>query len=115
MKDASCWLGDRLCSPDLEGNARSTLYSPYIQAVGWHRSGNIWIATETRAGCDMMVETVEAWLPKLLDRLHYVQKTYPVIMHRVPADSISLVVRMGEISWPSLLSTTLTLSCSWMP
>ena len=95
MKDASCWLGDRLCSPDLDGNARSTLYSPYIWAVGRHRSGDIWIATEMRAGRDMMVETVEAWLPKLSDQLHYVQKTYPVIVHRVPADFVSLVNEDG--------------------
>ena len=48
-----------------------------------------------RARRDMMVETVEAWLPKLSDQLHYVQKTYPVIVHRVPTDFVSLVSEDG--------------------
>ena len=92
MKDAGCWLGDRPCSPDLDGNARSTLYSPYIRAVGWHRSGNIWIATETRAGHDMMVETVEAWLPKLSDQLHYVGVGTPGIRNSIGRLSSNVVI-----------------------
>ena len=51
---------------------------------------------EMKAGCDRMVDTVDAWLPKLTDQLHYVQKTYPVIMHRVPAEFTLLAKEDGE-------------------
>ena len=77
-------------------------HMPYIWVVGHHRSGDIWIATETKAGHDKMVDTVDVWLPKLSDRLHYVQKTYPVIIHRSLLNSLCLQVRMGKISRPSL-------------
>ena len=71
-------------------------HTPYIQVVGCPQSGNIWIATETKAGCDKMVDTVGDWLPKLSDQLHYVQKTYPVIMHRVPAEFTLLAGEDGK-------------------
>ena len=38
-----------------------------------------------------MVDSVEVWLPKLSDRLHYIQETYPVIMHRVPTEEFALL------------------------
>ena len=71
-------------------------HTPYIQVVGCPQSGNIWIATETKAGCDKMVDTVGDWLPKLSDQLHYVQKTYPIIVHRVPAEFALLADEDGE-------------------
>ena len=43
-----------------------------------------------------MVDSVDVWLPKLSDRLHYIQKTYPVIVHRVPAEFTLLADEDGE-------------------
>ena len=71
-------------------------HTPYIWAVGCHRSGDIWIAMETKAGHDRMVDSVEVWLPKLSGRLHYIQKTYPIIVHRVPTEFALLADEDGE-------------------
>ena len=77
-------LEHRPCSPDSEGNTRIDCLTLFIRAIGWHRSGNIWIATDTEAGRTVLVEAIDEWLPNLLDRLIYSQKTYPVIVHGIP-------------------------------
>ncbi len=70
--------------PDSEGDEKVKYVSPYIRAVGRHHSGNIWVATHTEAGRDMLVATVDRWLPKLSGQLYYTCKTYPVLVHGVP-------------------------------
>ena len=39
---------------------------------------------ELEAGQDMMVDMIDQWLPKLSSQLHYIPRTYPVIVHGVP-------------------------------
>ena len=51
---------------------------------------------EMKAGRDKMVDTVDVWLPKLSDRLHCIQKTYPVIVCRVPTEFALLARKDGE-------------------
>ena len=58
--------------------------TPYIRAVGRHRSSDIWVATATEAGHDMLVENIDRWLPILSKWLWYTCKTYPILIHRVP-------------------------------
>ena len=89
MRDTNCWMEERTCSPDSEGNPRPGLHPPRIRAVGQYRSGDFWVATDTKEGRDMMIATVNTWLPKLSDRLKYVQKTYPVIVYGVPTACVS--------------------------
>ncbi len=84
LEEADCWFADRPRSPDSVGNERVDHLSPYIRAVGRHRSGDIWIASDSTAGHDMLVATVDNWLPMLSGQLTYIQKTYPVIVHGVP-------------------------------
>src|SRR6266481_3038381 len=59
LRDANCWMEGRLCLPDSEGDEKVKYVSPYIRAVGRHHSGNIWVATHTEAGRDMLVATVD--------------------------------------------------------
>ncbi len=84
LRDADCWMEGRLCLPDSEGDEKVKYVSPYIRAVGRHRSGDIWVATHTEAGRDMLMATVDRWLPKLSGQLYYTCKTYPVLVHGVP-------------------------------
>ena len=67
---ADVCLEERPCTPDTEGAIGGMVrLTPYIRAVGWHRSGNIWVAMATEAGHDMLVETIDRWLPILSKRL----------------------------------------------
>ena len=93
MQNAGVLLENRPHSPGPpEGIKRIPQCTPFIRVVGWHRSGDIWIATRTKHGCDRMVATVADWLPKLSDQLCYTPKTYPVIVCGVPA-AAALVAR----------------------
>ena len=58
----------------------------YIRVVGRHRSSDIWVATATEAGprCDVLVETIDRWLPILSKQLWYSRKTYLILIHGVP-------------------------------
>ena len=77
-------MEERPITPDSEGRERVRKYSPIVRAVGWHRSGNLWVNMETEAGWDLLVEAVDNWLPKLSEHLYYEPKTYPVIVHGFP-------------------------------
>ena len=86
MQNAGVLLENRPHPPGPpEGIERIPQCTPFIRVVGRHQSGDIWIATRTKHGCDRMVTTVADWLPKLSDRLCYTPKTYPVIVSGVPA------------------------------
>ena len=61
--------------------------TPYIRAVGRHRSGDIWVATATEAGRDVLVETIDRWLLILSKRLWYAHKTYPILIQGFPPPS----------------------------
>ena len=39
--------------------------------------------------CNMIIATVDTWLPKLSDQLKYVRKTYPDIIYDVPTAYVS--------------------------
>ena len=56
----------------------------YIQAVGRRCSSDIWFAAATEARHNVLVETVNEWLPKLSEWLRYSHKAYPVLVHGVP-------------------------------
>ena len=61
---------------------------PYIRAAGWHRSGDIWVVMDMKAGCDLLVATINEWLSKLSEQLMYHCKTYPVLIHGVPVSGM---------------------------
>ena len=82
--DADVGLLAQPCTLDAKGNKGAEWITPYIRAVGHHRSGDIWIATAMEVGCNVLVERMDEWLPKLSDELCYSQKTYPVLVHGVP-------------------------------
>ena len=84
LKEAECCLEERADMLDSEGWERVTWLTQYIRATGWHRSGDIWVATDTEVGCDVLVAEIDKWLPKLSNQLHYCHKTYPVLIHGVP-------------------------------
>ena len=67
LHEADCWFDDRPCLPDSEGNEWVELLVPRIWAAGHHRSGDIWIATATKEKRNMLVESVNDWLPRLSD------------------------------------------------
>ena len=96
MRDTSCWMEDKLCSPDSEGNPRTGPHPPHIRTVRQHRSGDFWLATDTKEERNMMIATVDTWLPKVSDQLKYVQKTYPVIVYDVPTACVSPVSNTDE-------------------
>ena len=65
--EADCWFEDRPCLPDSEGNEWVELLAPRIWAAGCHQSGDIWIATATEEEHNMLVKSVNDWLPRLSD------------------------------------------------
>ena len=82
--DVDCWFQERPCSLGSDGNEVVESLMLGIRAVGHHQSGDIWIATITEAEQDWLVDTVHRWLPRLLDRLFHMRKTYPVLVDNVP-------------------------------
>ena len=84
LRDADVGLPTRPHTPDSEGNGGEEWLTPYIRAVGRHRSGDVWIATATEVGHNVLVERMDEWLPKLSNGLRYSQPTYPVLIHGVP-------------------------------
>ena len=88
LKEAECCLEERPCRPGSDGGDRAMRLTPYIRAAGWHRSGDIWVVTDTKAGHDVLVNTIDDWLPKLSGQLMYRRKTYPVLVHGVPVSDM---------------------------
>ena len=43
-------LEERPCAPDSEDTGKVVQLTLYIRAIGWHWSGNLWVATATEAG-----------------------------------------------------------------
>ena len=84
LRAAQLWYEDRPLSPDLEGNEEVERLSPVIRGVGWHRSGDIWVASDSEAGRSVLVESIGEWLPKLSKGLVYSRKAYPILVHSVP-------------------------------
>ena len=84
LRDADVGLPAQPCALDAKGNEGAEWLTSYIRAVGHHFNGDIWIATTTEVGHNVLVERMDEWLPKLSDELHYSQKTYPVLVHGVP-------------------------------
>ena len=82
---ADVWLEERPHPPDSEGNIELERISPFIRAVGQHKSGDIWVTMGTEAGRTALIEAINEWLPILSNQLLYSCKTYPVIIHRIPA------------------------------
>ena len=77
-------LEDRACMPDSEGNKVIGCFGPCIKAVGRHHIGDIWVTSDTEAGCNVLISTVSEWLPRLSDQLSYVCKIYPILIHGIP-------------------------------
>ena len=84
LADADCWFKVKLRSPNLDGTKDLEYLALSIWAVGWHQSGNIWVATGTEAEHKMLVEMIHKWLPRLSVQLSYIHKTYPVVVHGIP-------------------------------
>ena len=89
----------------------------HICVVGQHCSGDSWVATDMKGEHNMMIATVNTWLPKLSDQLKYVQKTYLVIVYDVPTacvspasntdeDLMALIIEhnMDILAWPEALT-----------
>ena len=49
VEDSGCWFKTRTYSPGAHGNEDIENIPPWIHAVGHHWSGNIWIATCSKA------------------------------------------------------------------
>src|SRR6266481_2468686 len=72
--------------------------------------------------CNMLIRTIPHWLPRLSDQLTYAHRTYPVLVHGIPAtfdtshdsqDVATLLSRnMNIITHPSALQHTEFLSCA---
>ena len=88
LKEAKCCLEERSCTPGSGSRDRVMQLMPYIRAAGWHRSGDIWVVMDTKAGCDLLMDTIDKWLPKLSEQFMCHHKTYPVLIHGVPASGM---------------------------
>ena len=84
LRAAQVWYEDRPLSPDSEGNVEVEHLSPVIRGVRQHRSGDIWVASDSEAGHRVLVESIGKWLPKLSEGLVYSRKAYPILVHGVP-------------------------------
>ena len=108
LQAADVWLEERPHRPNSEGNIALERTSPFIRAVGWHRSRDIWVTVGTEAGCTTLIEAIDKWLPILSDWLLYSHKTYPVMVHRIPTtfntswDSTDVCEHLVDYNWTSL-------------
>ena len=84
LQAADVWLEERPHTPNSEGNIELECTSPFIRAIRWHRSEDIWVTVGTEARCTALIKAIDEWIPILSDRLLYSRKTYPVIVHGIP-------------------------------
>ena len=84
LSNADCWFKVKPCSWSPDGTKDLECTTPCIQAVRQHQSGDIWVATGSKAEHKMCTGMIQRWLPKLSDQLSYTHKTYLVLVHGIP-------------------------------
>ena len=97
LQEANVWYEDRPSFLDLEGDVGVDHLSPVIRAVRWHPSGDIWVTMDSEAGCNVLVESIGDWLPRLSEGLIYSHKAYPVLIS-------DATVRVSSAQRPFLLN-----------